>query len=404
MRRLGPLLILIATVLGGFSHWFIVWLIASRLGSAALGEYSVVLAVATPLYVIAGLGLRNVFLTLPGAPPWATFFALRIVGSLAAAGVMLLYALTAAPDWKLIVGVIGMKSADAVLDIVLGRAQRAHRLVLLGTTMIANALLSMAAVVLVLLGTSRVELMLLASGSVSVLCALSTWWLTRGPGSRFAGQGERRPLRDVVTSGFMITLTAFAASVIASIPVWFLEATSTPAEVGRFSALAYVVVLANLVGASIQTTLIPTYRSVLETGGATRLLQRARAHTRPLLVLGPLAGVVLVLAGDWLFTLIYGAGFGATRLELTLYALACIFTIVSYVWQTVLLVRNRYRLLAATTIAAVAGCAGLLVVVWVAGVGGSVAAVASLALAYAIRCALSVAGSLKMRESSGGAG
>ncbi|WP_341854348.1 hypothetical protein [Brachybacterium sp. GPGPB12] len=61
-------------------------------------------------------------------------------------------------------------------------------------------------------------------------------------------------------------------SLVASIPVWFLQAHTVLQEVGRFTAAAYLIVAANLLGASAQTILITTYRRLLADEGAASVL------------------------------------------------------------------------------------------------------------------------------------
>src|SRR5690625_7385603 len=87
-------------------------------------------------------------------------------------------------------------------------------------------------------------------------------------------------------------------SLLASIPIWFLEAYSEPSEVGRFAAAAYLIVAANLMGASVQTILITTYRNRLETTGRHSLMRAMNVHTGLLALAGVPAVAIIVLAGD----------------------------------------------------------------------------------------------------------
>src|SRR5690625_7958979 len=77
-----------------------------------------------------------------------------------------------------------------------------------------------------------------------------------------------------------------------------------------------MIVAANLMGASVQTILITTYRNRLETTGRHSLMRAMNVHTGLLALAGVPAVAIIVLAGDPFLRLVYGEEFGASSLEL----------------------------------------------------------------------------------------
>ncbi|OFT44128.1 hypothetical protein HMPREF3159_15935 [Brachybacterium sp. HMSC06H03] len=350
------LLILGGTIGSGISHWFIVWLIAATYGAAGLGEYSVVLAGATPLFIFLGLGLRNVYVSLAGSPRWGTFLRWRVGGLALAFALLAVYCLVAAPFWGIFLGMAVMKVADGLSELALARLQRQGRFTALGALTSVGAVATVAAISVAASLSAPIGVLLACVGGVSLVLGLVALVLSR-PSRSVLEAEEEVGVRRLLAAALPITASTGLMSLVASIPVWFLGAHTSAPEVGRFTAAAYLIVAANLLGASAQTILITTYRRHLAEEGAASLLRSMGRHT---LLLGAVAGpvvVAVVLLGDPFLRLVYGDAFGASPLELLAFGLTAALCILGYLNSTVLLVLNWYRSQLLTTIATLVGAA-----------------------------------------------
>ncbi|WP_341854349.1 hypothetical protein [Brachybacterium sp. GPGPB12] len=177
---------------GGISHWFVVWLIAATYGAAGLGNYSVVLAGATPLFIFLGLGLRNVYVSVSGAPRWHYFLRWRIAGLAIAFVLLAVYCLIAAPYWGIFLGLAVMKVADGFSDIACARIQRQGRFTLLGGLTCANALASIAVISFAAWISAPIGVPLACFGAVSFVLGVCATVLGRS--SRFAAERGRRSI------------------------------------------------------------------------------------------------------------------------------------------------------------------------------------------------------------------
>lgn len=179
-------------------------------------------------------------------------------------------------------------------------------------------------------------------------------------------------------------------SLLSYVPLAVVAWFGSPEDVGRYASAAYLVVFANLVGASIETVVLPRFRAVYESDGALFLRTRVkRLCTIGLLALAPFV-VLAVFIGPWLLSAVYGADFELSRVSVLYLSLAAICTLPTYLASANLLVLNRYW---ATFFV---GAAAIIAVLCGGGVAGSVGmpAVAAGSLAVLIGSAVRLIGEI----------
>lgn len=352
--KAGFFLVLTGTIGNGISHWFIVWLIAVVFGVANLGSYSIVIAGATPIFIFLGLGLRNVYVSLREDPRWLDFLRWRLAGLSVAIVIFAIYCSVASAQWEIFLGVAVMKVSDGLLDIALARLQRQGRFAALGALTTANAALTIAATSIVSRTSAPVELMLVCAGLISLAVGIVAVLLglqlrAQGPVGYAVGW------RKIITAALPMTLSGGLMSLIASVPVWFLTAYSTPHEVGRFAGFAYLLVAANLFGASAQTILITSYRRLLSLHGVATLIRTMTRHILFIALCGVPLVAAVVLFGGPLLAYIYGPAFGASLLELLALGSAAVMCILGYLNSAAILVLNWYQSQLIITVASLLG-------------------------------------------------
>ncbi|MFQ6484512.1 lipopolysaccharide biosynthesis protein [Brachybacterium epidermidis] len=384
MRSKSFYLILAGTIARGFAHWYLVWIIAYAYDAASLGAYTVLLAGATPIYVVGSLALREVYVSLDRPPSWRKLLQLRSLGIVASSVALAAYALPLSPGWPMFIGMVGMKSADAVLDIISARVQAAEKFRLLGVLSLGNAVTSVALITILALFSAPVSWLLTGTALVSV-----AFWLPALKYSANYRESTGQPvnvLAFIFSAALPVTISLTGMSLIASVPVWYLESTATVKEVGIFSAAAYLIVAANMVGASLQTIMIPRIRRFQKDGGSKAVLNVLRKGSVKGVAVGAPLIVLIVLLGDPVLKRVYGPEFGATDLELLGFGIAALFCILGYLNSAAVLAVNRYRIQTYSSIVAVAGaCAAALLGTLVPEAYVLPAAAGTLAFAYACR-------------------
>ncbi|MFJ4044404.1 lipopolysaccharide biosynthesis protein [Microbacterium sp. NPDC089987] len=324
------------------AQWLLVWMFARFGGGAAvLGEYSLALSVATPVFTISQFGLRTVQLSLRERFPWRTYVMLRSVGVFLAVVVVSLWGMIsesgATAIWW---SVLFVKSADAFVDLLQGRIQRNNKLMLLGVFTLANSVLTviLAAAFLFLYGS--VALAVFASGVVSLAIAVAiqirTFKMTFEPGTSSSG------VRDILRAGFPTTLAEGLASLSAYLPLLVLSWSAGPSSIGVFAAAAYLLTLANLAGSITKNILITPFRLLHDSEGYVKLRRRARRVTLAAGAAGVFAAPFIIVFGGSVLRFVYGESFVMDHAQLALLAAAFVPIVPAYVYSVTFNVVQRF--------------------------------------------------------------
>lgn len=339
-------LILAGTSAAAFAQWLLVWLFARYAGGpVAVGDYATLLAVTTPAFILAQFGLRTVYLTLRREVSWLVYVQLRIAGVVLASAILVL--LFASLDLlqvsaALIASMLFVKSADSFVELYSGRLQRFEMFTVLGSLMIANAVLTAALAALVVLKTGSMAGALLASGCVSfAVAAVSASAKSVSRQDCDAGPGA---VHLVLRAGLPVTMSQGAAVLANYLPTLLLSAWAFPAAVGIYAAMAYLLTAANLVGATLQTLLLTSFRATYERCGPENAYRRASSLARRLVISGVLLIPLVVLLGQEVTSRIYGPAFQTSKPQLALLAVAAAAIAPSYLFSVALVVLNAYAL------------------------------------------------------------
>lgn len=354
------LLVTIGNISSAASQWYLVWLFAQHDGAAAVGQYSTLIALLTPVFISSQLGLRNLFITLQTHVRWSVYLAVR------ATTILISVALTTTCLWLVSDNVniqfagalLLIKVFESVSDLYSARLLRAERLSLIGMISILSAVANgLSATIIVTNGDS---IAVALCGTAVVTCASTcvvVWFSLRTPLPRprdFAdSQKKRSPeqyqhrqlkaeVGTLVRAGIPMSLMQGTYTLLSYVPLGIVGFFGTAEDIGRFSSAAYLVVFANLVGASAETVLLPSYRRIYNGSGQTRVLHQALSRGFVIVIcLSPLVLLALFI-GPWLLQTVYGQDFVLSRSAVGLFAAAAILTVPTYLMSATLLVLNRY--------------------------------------------------------------
>ncbi|MCL2467056.1 MAG: hypothetical protein FWF21_07295 [Micrococcales bacterium] len=333
VRNLGPpvVLVLVAQVLRD---------------PTTLGRYSLALAIATPLFSFAQLGLRVVYVTLrPNAPirdyvlvqALALGAALAVTGVVAGAGGVLVGAGFAVT--LLMVGV--SKSADMFAETLTGPLQFTERMSRIFGAAVGTVVVTVGATTVVMLTTTDLSWSLAAMAAAGVGATFVFMYRpVRAVGTSTGlwsdGSATRRTvLRAGLPSGVLIAVI----SLVATMPQYFLTFWHGVEVAGHWLVLFYVYALADLAtGAGVQVW-IPTARRRLADGALRPEL--ARTVTRWTGVYLPGTAVGLLLA-TWLLPLMFGGTYTLGLAQAVPLGLAIAALPFAYFSQAAVSVLNRY--------------------------------------------------------------
>lgn len=294
-RNLGLLAILIS----------LTWLT----DAAAVGRYAFALALTTPTFAFAFLGLRGVYLTHRRATRFGVYLIVQLLAIAGATAVSLVVAWIVDPSLVVPVLLVAIiKSADTVSDLCIGPLQRAGSSVLAFWGFLASAAAGAVAVVIALRLTSSLEIALGAIAIVSIAVAIAFFVF---PAVRVAPRVEGSILTDgvglVLRAGLPSGVALFLLALVPTVPQYFLAGSQGEVVVGHFAVVLYLFAAADLVVGTVSQAWLPRGRHEFQgLSGEPRAFASAvlRVSGRWTAALLPVTVGGLLLAG-WLYPLVF---------------------------------------------------------------------------------------------------
>lgn len=384
--------LLLANVFRNLGLIALLILLARYTDSATVGRYSLSLAIATPVFVLAEMGLRTVYLTMHDAIQFRWYAAVRIAAAGAAGVCSTLISAIFAPDLTATVALVSLvKFADSCSDIFSGPLQHYDRTSWIAAAYAGLAVAGTAAVWAALAMTASLDVALASLLVVSAATALAML-LTARHRLRRAERAEqmhwRAATHRIIRAGLPTGFSWALLSLVSSVPQYFLAATHGQSAVGRFAVLLYIVAAVELFMNALTQSWIPSGRALLKSTPEPGRFARGVARTA---TLWTLMFLPLVIIGIWIAALLFPVIFGpsyAIDLSEGVAVAACVLVIpLVFFGSMALSLQNRWNagivlgLAAAAT--SLAACA--LLVAPFAVVGALLATLA----AYATRAAVS---------------
>ncbi|KAE8764400.1 hypothetical protein [Georgenia thermotolerans] len=331
---------LAGTVARAAAQWVLVWMFAVGDGAAAVGAYSYALAVATPVFLLLTLGLRQVWVAGHSPVPFATFFLGRVATSVVAAAIVLgLCALPGGPVPALALPVVAFKALDAVLDLRFARLQRDRPPAALGSAMSFSAVATAGAAA----GVYGLSGEVVPAVWAAVLGPALTLAVFRGPPARRRrGRPRSGHVRRLLAVGLPAGLADALTALAGYVPVLALGLARGDAAVGVFSTALYGVTLANLAMSAAQTVLLGPLAVVAVGQGPREVVRRSRRVTGRLLLPSVLAAAALLALGRDILGWLYGPEFRMHPSELWPLAATIALTPLLTLSGTVLMALNRF--------------------------------------------------------------
>ncbi len=353
MPKASLLFVTVGNIATAAAQWYLVWLFARQDGPAAVGQYSTLIAALTPVFILSQLGLRNLYLTLQARVRWGVYLGVRICSAALAAGIGLLVLglVVSELSWPMAAAVLVIKLCDTIADLFFARLQRAERLRAFGLILIGSAVVTAVTVTLVMAVTGSVVSALWGVAGTALLVAVVTAVLGQrapaperaadfGPPADATSTGTE--VRTLLTAGLPLSLMQGIYSLTSYAPLGVVALFGAADDVGRYASAAYLVVFANLVGASVETVMLPVYRRLHEDPAAPPLVRTSLVRGGIIMAaLSPLIIVALVL-GSPLLVAVYGEAFALSAPAIGMLALAAVITVPTYLLSATLLVLNRY--------------------------------------------------------------
>jgi O-antigen/teichoic acid export membrane protein len=292
--------------------------VLAKLGSASIvGQFTLGLAIATPIFMFTNLQLRMVQATDVFAESgFADYFTLRVLATLAglAAIAALLPFIGTSPAVRTVVFLVAVsKSAECLSDVTAGLLQRQERLKRVAISLIIRGACSVVVFSLVFNYLHDLVLAVLAMSAVW----FAVFLLYDVPNTKaliHPGDGFFRidipELKRLVILSLPLGWAGTLASVNAYIPRYALQHYSGLADQGIYSSLAYLVVAVGLIVLALSQS-VTTRLARLFAEGEMKEFVRLLVKLSALGVLIPAIGVpASLLVGRPVLTFLYSREYG----------------------------------------------------------------------------------------------
>lgn len=302
----------ISNLLYSFAIWFVVILITKFSGVAAVGEFSLALAVLGPLFAITGLNMKAIQIIHDDDDyTFIDYINARLYGIIVAVIVSgLLFAVYLKSDvgTLVFVGLLLYKVAEAASDISHGEYQRQHQLLVFARSRAGRALIAAIFFTLLLLVNIAVPYALLGWGGM----ALVFWFyfdVYSKPSMLSAikqGIGSYRPAWRIAVRAFPLGIVLFLNILNINLGRFVIHGFEGVEQVGVYSALTHFFI----VGTTFMNALMQFFARGLCEDFQSNLARHYRSFFI-MLGVGFLGGIVgILIAYYWgyeLLILIYNA-------------------------------------------------------------------------------------------------
>lgn len=296
-----------------YARQFILLAVLSQLfGAATASSFVLALAVTTPLYTLATLGVRPLYLTLRTQIPLRAF-QIALAASLltATAVVPMLSGLYGHLTVQLLLLVGLPKVFDAVRELAVGHlmvANRYRRIVM--DSALTSFVVSLVVILYAIIASSPVLEHLLLYALVSqgmCVCILGLTEGARRPRTPWAGLDSKRKhiaLREVMVSGLLLGASNAIAALSSGAPQYVLGSLA-PDAVAHYAILAYAYVVVEMALNPISQVWLSDQAK--EHRAPRELLRSSQAITIKLISLVLPGGALLLFIASHVFPVLFGA-------------------------------------------------------------------------------------------------
>lgn len=375
-------------------QWLILVVLATWGSAEAVGTLTAPLALANLPFVLFGFGMRNVYLTHVNRLSIQWYVRTRIALLSCATAFATIGALALGTyDYQIVALVCAIKFAEAFVDILIVADQESDRQGMAGLIL---ALLGLGSLVGFVVGYAIHPTVV--SGQIGWLASnaiitIGYYVYVRRYYSTAYTHSSLSPRWPVLSAGFSTGVAQATGSAQSSIPVLFLNQTSSAADVGVFSLIFYFLTLFNLAAMGYLQKVLP--HSVKEDAAGPHTRKAARV----LLAAAVLISTATIVFGEEAGVVLYGISDDISRTAYALIGASILCSSLSLSSGMKLAVRQLYRFQMATGLA---GAIATVVFCAIAGENlGIEQALAAVALGYAVRAFLNFLGSRTLANRDG---
>jgi O-antigen/teichoic acid export membrane protein len=326
---LGMLTVLIGSTLYAASQWGVLIVLAQMGSPKMVGQFSLILAIATPVFLVTGMQLRAMHVTdALGRYGFGRLMSLRAIGNSIAVIVVMSIAViwTERSMMTPLFIVAAAKAIEAFADLVHGDLQKQGRLSAIMVSQIAKSVFMILAVIVALSMGGGILEVTVAMMATWLLVAVILEWprgyaAVRSGGGKTAGT-HAESWSSILAVAAPLGCAAMAGSLSSAVPRYAVHVLLGDHALGHFSALLYLMTIGALIINAIGQVFSPQLGRLYDQGDRSLYWNKIRQFMVVGLTIGAIGVIVCFTCGPIILSTIYGKEYADHRNVLTLVALA----------------------------------------------------------------------------------
>lgn len=280
---------------------------------AEVGRFSWALALTSPIFVLADMRTRQVQMSsLVETYSYRTFMLQRFVALAFAVPITVFIGWLATPDretFYIVLALAFLKSVEAILSVVIGEHLRAENGNIVASTQIVRGITYALMFCTTIVITSRASITVLVT-AISMILPL-IFAVRAIPDYERGLRASSRQLRDVSRESLPIGIGFFIGSMTVNSPRFLIEEFHGIESLAIFTAVSYVVVLANTVVESISQGTMPRLALYWRNGLVVRAKRLTVYIGLCVFMFGLSCIGASVFAGEFLLSILYGTDYAS---------------------------------------------------------------------------------------------
>jgi len=334
----------------GIAAWLILSVLAHGGGALAVGEFTLAVAVTTPVMMFAQLRMRDVVATdATGEHPFGDYLTLTaLMAVIAIPVVMIAGELLIGPSpvlWTVLAWAVA-KAIETLTLTMYGLQQQRDDMGRVGRSMIARGILGVTVVAIIFSITESVALA--AAGVAVAWLTVLVFYDSRGEFRTYlATQGFHRPglrtLRSLALAGLPLGVFALLTSLNDNIPRLLLNEMHGTAALGIFGAFGFIIVGGSAVTRALGQSAAPRLAASLADYEPSRFRAQLLSLVSLAAGLGVVAMISAALVGRAFLSLAFGPEFAAHTGEFLLVVVYAALLFIASPLTVALIAARRYR-------------------------------------------------------------
>lgn len=280
-----------------------------------VGRYALALAITAPVFLFAGLKLRQVQVTdAANDYTFGQYFAQRVATSLLAMVSVIVAVASIGIEGRTFATVAAValfKALESLIDILYGAMQRREQLQLVARSQVWRGVGGLVIFAAALRITERVELSAGALAIYTLGQVFFNLWRVRRLGVRVVPNFSWMAAKKLTRLALPLGIAVSVSSLSVNMPRYFIQSSEGSRELGIFAALAYLLTITGMVMASLGEAASPRLANLYFAGD----YKKFRSVTCRLVLLGAGLGIIGIVGaaalGGPVLALVFGPDYAA---------------------------------------------------------------------------------------------